>query len=229
MTAALKASDISEGGDANAASREPTTREAILSRALELFATQGYAGTSMRSLARAVGLRESSIYNHFASKDHILKALVEMLGPARSASRLSSLRYQAMAASPTAFCRMHAADVFEQWCDPLEQRLQELLYVERQRLAPERELFTKAWFHGELKHMTGFFEGFLEQRLIDVPDAAEGARSFMSGLTFIRLEHFLMPTVPTDPAKVFPLVEHYVETFLKLIRASDGGPKPRGV
>lgn len=202
--------------------RGPTTREAILEKALELFALHGYAGTSMRLLARSVGLRESSIYNHFSSKDQILRALVDMLGPARSAGRLSSLRYQAMSGSPKSFCRMHAADVFEQWCDPLEQRLQELLYVERQRLAPERELFRTSWFHGELKLMTGFFERFLEHKLIDVPDAAEGARSFMSGLTFIRLEHFLMPSSPTEPALVLPKVEHYVETFLKLIRAKDG-------
>ena len=43
-----------------------STRERILAEALSLFAESGYGGASMRELARRVGIRESSLYNHFA-------------------------------------------------------------------------------------------------------------------------------------------------------------------
>ena len=45
-----------------------TTKEKILDTALELFSRQGYDGASVRAIARAVGIRESSLYNHFPSK-----------------------------------------------------------------------------------------------------------------------------------------------------------------
>ncbi len=58
-----------------AASEARDTRRAILDAALELFAEHGYHCTSMRALARAVGVRESALYHHFPSKDAILEAV----------------------------------------------------------------------------------------------------------------------------------------------------------
>jgi AcrR family transcriptional regulator len=48
----------------------------VLECSTELFADRGFYGTSMRDIASAVGLRAASIYEHFASKDHILKAIL---------------------------------------------------------------------------------------------------------------------------------------------------------
>lgn len=53
-----------------------TAREEILDAAAELFTTQGYANTSTRSIAEAVGIRQSSLYHHFSTKDDILEVLL---------------------------------------------------------------------------------------------------------------------------------------------------------
>jgi len=60
------------------ASRRPgkTARDEILDAAAELFTTQGYANTSTRRIADAVGIRQASLYHHFATKDDILDALL---------------------------------------------------------------------------------------------------------------------------------------------------------
>ncbi len=59
-------------------SRRPgkTAREEILDAAAELFTTLGYANTSTRRIADAVGVRQASLYHHFATKDDILDALL---------------------------------------------------------------------------------------------------------------------------------------------------------
>ncbi|WP_142057136.1 TetR/AcrR family transcriptional regulator [Pseudarthrobacter sp. B4EP4b] len=54
-----------------------TAREEILDAAAELFTTQGFANTSTRSIADAVGIRQSSLYHHFKTKDDILEDLLE--------------------------------------------------------------------------------------------------------------------------------------------------------
>jgi AcrR family transcriptional regulator len=51
------------------------TRRVILDAALDLFGDRGFHATSMRQLAAAVGVRESALYHHFASKEAILEAL----------------------------------------------------------------------------------------------------------------------------------------------------------
>lgn len=52
------------------------TRDALVVAAQERFATQGFPGTSIPELAAAVGIKESSVYHHFPSKQAILDAVL---------------------------------------------------------------------------------------------------------------------------------------------------------
>jgi AcrR family transcriptional regulator len=53
-----------------------TARDEILDAAGELFTTTGYTGTSTRTIAEAVGIRQASLYHYFKTKDDILCALL---------------------------------------------------------------------------------------------------------------------------------------------------------
>ncbi|WP_067817916.1 TetR/AcrR family transcriptional regulator [Nocardia inohanensis] len=53
-----------------------TPRAEILDAAAELFTANGYGNTSTRMIADAVGIRQASLYHHFAAKDDILDALL---------------------------------------------------------------------------------------------------------------------------------------------------------
>ena len=52
------------------------TAQRLLLVALELFATKGFAATSIRDIARALDLQPASLYTHTPSKDHVLAELV---------------------------------------------------------------------------------------------------------------------------------------------------------
>lgn len=47
----------------------------ILDEAARLFRTQGFEGTSVRDIARAVGMLPGSLYCHFATKEDLLSAV----------------------------------------------------------------------------------------------------------------------------------------------------------
>lgn len=53
------------------------SREAVLSVARDLFADQGYRGTSMKELASALEVGAPALYNHVASKQDILFAIMD--------------------------------------------------------------------------------------------------------------------------------------------------------
>ncbi|MCU1457224.1 MAG: amtR [Actinomycetia bacterium] len=57
-----------------AASGDP--RSEILAAAGRLFAERGVGGTTMVEIARASGLRQSSLYYYFRNKGHVLEAIV---------------------------------------------------------------------------------------------------------------------------------------------------------
>lgn len=56
---------------------EDQTRWRILAVAAECFAGHGYAATSIRDIAREVGITVGAIYVHFPSKDRLLVAVYE--------------------------------------------------------------------------------------------------------------------------------------------------------
>ncbi len=52
------------------------TKNKILNASIELFSKNGYDGVSIRQIANEVGIRESSIYNHYQNKQSILKSIL---------------------------------------------------------------------------------------------------------------------------------------------------------
>lgn len=57
-------------------SKARDTRQSLIDAGLELFARDGFHGTSLRDIAQAVGVRESAMYNHFASKEALFHAII---------------------------------------------------------------------------------------------------------------------------------------------------------
>ncbi|WP_343709291.1 TetR/AcrR family transcriptional regulator [Mycobacterium sp.] len=76
-----------------------TPREEILDAAAELFITHGYTATSTRAIADAVGIRQSSIYHHFETKDDILDNLLLSTVDAPATLARQLLDYPSSAAS----------------------------------------------------------------------------------------------------------------------------------
>ncbi len=53
-----------------------TTKEKILFEALSQFSVKGYSSVSIRDIAYAVGIKESSIYNHYVNKQAIFDEII---------------------------------------------------------------------------------------------------------------------------------------------------------
>lgn len=57
--------------------KQEDTRQKILDKALELFSARGYDSVSVGEIAKAVGIKAPSLYNHFPGKQAIFDAIVE--------------------------------------------------------------------------------------------------------------------------------------------------------
>ena len=55
------------------------TKERILESALELFAQNGYSGTSMSDISSKLGVTKAALYKHFVSKQEILDSIVDKM------------------------------------------------------------------------------------------------------------------------------------------------------
>lgn len=53
-----------------------STKDKIFNTSLDLFSKRGFSGVSIREITREVGIKESSLYNHFRNKDEILESIL---------------------------------------------------------------------------------------------------------------------------------------------------------
>ena len=92
------------------------TKELLLQAALALFAANGFEGTSVRDVARSVGLSESVLYAHFASKRDLFEAAFARVGPVSATRALEDLADAD--ADPPGFLRALIAREMAEWSSP---------------------------------------------------------------------------------------------------------------
>ena len=57
--------------------KQKDTKQKILEKALELFSAKGYDSVSVDDIAKAVGIKAPSLYNHYSGKQAIFDAIVK--------------------------------------------------------------------------------------------------------------------------------------------------------
>lgn len=80
---------------ARSAEAKEALRERILHEAVALFASEGYAGFSMRKLAQRLNYTATMLYDYFAGKDELVLAIIEQ-GYAQLADHLTEEEGSAM-------------------------------------------------------------------------------------------------------------------------------------
>lgn len=88
---------------ASRAPRQDNRRQQLLDAAARLFRERGYHVTSMRDIAREVGMLSGSIYYHFSSKEEMLLAVYE-----EGLRHIAVLVDAAVAARNTPWARLEA-------------------------------------------------------------------------------------------------------------------------
>lgn len=54
------------------------TKDKIIEVALDLFSVNGYESVSVRDISKVVGIKESSLYNHFKNKQDIFDTIIQV-------------------------------------------------------------------------------------------------------------------------------------------------------
>ena len=175
------------------------TRRDILDRALELFATHGFSGSSMRDIARAVGVRESALYHHFPNKNAILTTVLEESGPgAVNGLMTGDLVRIIESMGPQQFVKTMGEAVVALWASDRERHLLRLIMAEFPRLKeaglfdPQKQLMSVRARVGQV------FSALAQKGLIREVDPGTTALRFMGPLLLIRILHLADISRPPD-------------------------------
>jgi len=169
------------------------TKEKILWEALGLFSQRGVGAVSMRELAKAVGIRESSLYNHFAGKQDIFDSLVETCWEKAQAhfaqqglpfSREEDL--SVFAQRDLSLLGGTVSQVFRYFFeDPWNQRFRSLLAISQQADPRAKALYRSLYRDYPLQVQEAVFSGLMEAGLFPQGDPAALALGFYGGGVFL--------------------------------------------
>jgi AcrR family transcriptional regulator len=195
------------------------TRKEILDASLDLFAEAGFFGTSMRQIARAVGVRESALYHYFESKDAILQELFRELGPGRF-RQLASSQFLDWAGklNGKTFLLQVARTMVQEWATPRERKFARLLLAEGPRLVATGQAAPVAQFQQARGMCSQIFSALMKRKEIRTADPATMALAFLGPLLALRMVHMVMTLGPPDMRVVMAEVDRVVELFWKMAR-----------
>ena len=142
------------------------TKERILRTALELFAQNGYLGTSMNDIAGQLGFTKAALYKHYASKQEILDTIVERM------NRMDYERaeaYEMPETEPDGFAeaylhtpiqkiRTYSLAQFDHWTkESFSSNFRKMLTLEQYRNPEMAELYHSCIVDGPVDYMRSIF------------------------------------------------------------------------
>ena len=142
------------------------TKERILRIALELFAQNGYLGTSMNDIAGQLGFTKAALYKHYAGKQEILDKIVERM------NRMDYERaeaYEMPETEPDGFAeaylhtpikkiRTYSLAQFDHWTkEPFASNFRKMLTLEQYRDPKLAQLHHDYLAGGPLEYMAAIF------------------------------------------------------------------------
>jgi AcrR family transcriptional regulator len=130
------------------------TRAALLEEATALFAARGYAGTSLEDVASASQVTRGAVYHHFASKQALFEAVLDLQEVRVSAEVIAA----ASTADPWDAAMLALDAYLTHCCDPVYGRL---VWVEG-----PAALGWHRWRECERDRAYGLVEGFIRD-LVD--------------------------------------------------------------
>ena len=148
---------------------EEGTKERILRIALELFAQNGYLGTSMNDIAGQLGFTKAALYKHYASKQEILDKIVE---------RMNKMDYEraevyempetepdgfaeAYLHTPIQKIRTYSLAQFDHWTkEPFSSNFRKMLTLEQYRDPKLAQLHHDYLAGGPLEYMAAIFQSW---------------------------------------------------------------------
>lgn len=170
------------------------TKKIIFEKAIELFSVKGYSGTSMRDLARNVGIKESSLYNHYKGKEAILQSILDyyMDNFKKSLDSLDNLKNSGVVFNSAIEFWMAGVQEFlktqEKFTDAISRILVNEMYLNKQC----REFVLTSMFTAQKELTKNIFQAMYDQGLIKEKDIDIAASQYVYMIQGIGIENNLL-------------------------------------
>lgn len=179
-------------------------KDKIFDISIDLFSQYGYDGVSIRQIAREVGIKESSIYNHYSNKQEILTTILNYYVEEMVKDEIPIEQASLNLDKGFDYFYQAGCDAFlSKLKDERMMKITRLMFIESYHNDAVRDFLKKYIMEAPIEGWIGLFNLMKSKGLIRKDcDVRQLSESFFYYGMFLLFEHFII-NYPEDDEKFF--------------------------
>lgn len=199
------------------------TKDKIFDTALDLFSKKGYDSVSVRTIASEVGIKESSIYNHYSSKKDILMSILNYFEEYFKGNPLDdeSIR-KLLEENPEEFYHQGSEMFKQQIFEEMILKIMKLIFVQMYQIDEVKEFFLWEILGGSTDFWSDVFEILIQKNVIGSDCNPNKLAEMYFGFSMFKLWEIFLKYDDFPKAEIeimFDEVEEYHKFLLDSVRA----------
>ncbi len=199
--------------------REKTMKQRILEEALQLFAQNGYTGTSMNDIAAQLGVTKAALYKHYKSKQEILDCIVAKATEYELPEKAEAAKLDVLdKAAAFEQIKIYTKEQFQYWTrEEFPSCFRRVLTLEQYRDPRMAKLYQRYLAKGPVSYMEPMFEQLTE----DSQKASQLVLDFYGPI-------FLLYSIydgAEEKQSVMDILDRHVDSFANVFQQNAGKGK----
>ena len=199
------------------------TKDKIFDTALDLFSKKGYDSVSVRTIASEVGIKESSIYNHYSSKKDILMSILNYFEEYFKGNPLDDENIRKLLEeNPEEFYHQGSEMFKQQIFEEKILKIMKLIFVQMYQIDEVKEFFLREILGGSTDFWSDVFEILIQKNVIGSDFNPNKLAEMYFGFSMFKLWEIFLKYDDFPKAEIeimFDEVEEYHKFLLDSVRA----------
>mgnify|MGYP001657423221 FL=1 len=199
------------------------TKDKIFDTALDLFSKKGYDSVSVRTIASEVGIKESSIYNHYSSKKDILMSILNYFEEYFKGNPLDDENIRKLLEeNPEEFYHQGSEMFKQQIFEEKILKIMKLIFVQMYQIDEVKEFFLREILGGSTDFWSDVFEILIQKNVIGSDWNPNKLAEMYFGFSMFKLWEIFLKYDDFPKAEIeimFDEVEEYHKFLLDSVRA----------
>lgn len=199
------------------------TKDKIFDTALDLFSKKGYDSVSVRTIASEVGIKESSIYNHYSSKKDILMSILNYFEEYFKGNPLDDENIRKLLEeNPEEFYHQGSEMFKQQIFEEKILKIMKLIFVQMYQIDEVKEFFLREILGGSTDFWSDVFEILIQKNVIGSDCNLNKLAEMYFGFSMFKLWEIFLKYDDFPKAEIeimFDEVEEYHKFLLDSVRA----------
>ena len=192
------------------------TKSQIIDVSLKLFSEKSYHGSSIRDIAKEVGIRESAIYNHFKSKNEILSEIINLFASRNIGTLILTDELINILSKPQIFFIMLSNNIVNFWNSDKERMFIKLLMNLNSITSNEINYTLENYLEDFRKLCSFIFDEMIHYKFLKNIEVRTLSKEFISPLFLVQINILNKPETFNDYKKFLKKHSDFIWEAVKL-------------